>query len=305
MSQAGKQHTGRKKRTTNQQCEVWTSQQRRQRRELGQNFLKHEKTARRIVREAGVTDQDLVVEIGAGSGVLTRPLADEARRVIAIEHDPRWGSLLERSFAASENVEVVVADALSAPLPDEPFRVVASVPFHLTTAILHRLLDDPAQPSERLHLLLQKEVANKHARTAPTTLKTLTWSPWWRFEIGHEVPASAFDPKPKVDARLLVAERRNPPLIAYEHRESFRAFVRAAFDGRGNTVSEALRPYLTKRQIRRLAHDNGFSTHSFSSRLTVYQWAAVFKFMVRAAPQHRWPRSRTKIRVRSERKGCG
>ncbi len=305
MSQVDKQHTRRKKHTANQPCEVWTTQQRQQRRELGQNFLKHEKTARRIVREAGVTDRDLVVEIGAGSGVLTRPLADEARRVIAIEHDPRWGSLLERSFAASENVEVVVADALSTPLADEPFRVVANVPFHLTTAILHRLLDDPAQPSERLHLLLQKEVANKHARTTPTTLKTLTWSPWWRFEIGHEVPASAFDPKPKVDARLLVVQRRDPPLIPYEHREPFRAFARTAFDGRGNTVDKALRPYLTKRQLRRLAHDDGFSTDSFPSQLTVYQWASVFEFMVRAMPQHRWPRSRREIPARPGREGRG
>ena len=305
MSRAGKPHTGRKKRTANQQREVWTTQRRRRRRELGQNFLKHEETARRIVREAGVTNRDLVVEIGAGSGVLTRPLADEAGRVIAVERDPRWASRLERSFAAGENVEVVVADALSAPLPDEPFRVVANVPFYLTTAILHRLLDDPALPSERLHLLLQKEVANKHARSTPTTLKTLTWSPWWRFDVGHEVPASAFDPKPKVDARLLAVRRRNPPLIPYEHRELFRAFVRAAFDGRGNTVDKVLRPYLTDRQLRRLAHDSGFSTGSFPAHLTVYQWAAVFGFMVRAVPQHRWPRSRTEIRARPGREGRG
>jgi 23S rRNA (adenine-N6)-dimethyltransferase len=305
MSRAGKQHTGRKKRTTNQPREVWTTQRRRQRRELDQNFLKHEKTAKRIVREAGITDRDLVVEIGAGSGALTRPLADEARRVIAIERDPRWASRLERSFAAEENVEVVVADALSAPMPDEPFRVVANVPFHLTTAILHRLLDDPTLAPERLHLLLQREVANKHARSTPTTLKTLTWSPWWRFEVGHEVPASAFDPKPKVDARLLGVEKRNPPLVPNEHREPFRAFARAAFDGRGNTVDKVLRPYLTKRQLRRLAHDNGFSTGSFSSQLTVYQWAAVFGFMVRAGPQHRWPRSWTEARARPGREGRG
>ena len=304
MPRTGKQHTGRKKRTTNQPREVWTTQRRRQRRELDQNFLKHEKTAKRIVREAGITDRDLVVEIGAGSGALTRPLADEARRVIAIERDPRWASRLERSFAAEENVEVVVADALSAPLPDEPFRVVANVPFHLTTAILHRHLDDPTLAPERLHLLLQREVANKHARST-TTLKTLTWSPWWRFKVGHEVPASAFDPKPKVDARLLGVEKRNPPLIPNEHREPFRAFARAAFDGRGNTVDKVLRPYLTKRQLRRLAHDNGFSTGSFSSQLTVYQWAAVFGFMVRAVPQHRWPRSRTEIRARPGREGRG
>jgi 23S rRNA (adenine-N6)-dimethyltransferase len=274
---------------------------------LGQNFLKHEKTARKVVREAGVTGQDLVVEIGAGSGALTLPLAEEARRVIAIERDPRWASRLKRSLAERENVEVVVADALSAPLPDEPFRVVASVPFHLTTAILHRLLDDPARPVERLHLLLQKEVTNKLARTTPTTLKTLTWSPWWRFAADHLVPASAFDPKPEVDARLVVVEKRSPPLVAYEHRELFRAFVRSAFDSPGNTVSKALRPYFTKRQIRRLARDNGFFTGSFTSQLTVHQWAAVFGFAVRAVPRHRWPRSpKNDIRGRSSgRKGRG
>lgn len=306
MSQADAQHTRRKKHTSNNRREVWNTEQRQQRRKLSQNFLKHEKTARRIVQEARVTEQDLVVEVGAGSGMLTRSLARTARKVVAVECDPYWASALQQSFAASQNVQIVAADALYTPLPEEPFRVVASLPFHISTAILHRFLDDPAQSPEQIHLLLQKEVATKHARITPTTLKTLTWSPWWRFEAGYEVAASAFDPKPEVDARLLVAAKRNPPLVACERQEQFRAFVREAFDGRGNVVSKALRPFFTRRQIHRLARDNGFSAGSFSSQLTVHQWAAVFEFMVRAVPQHRWPKSRTEqLRVRSERKGRG
>lgn len=221
--------------------------------------------------------------------MLTRPLAKKARKVVAVEYDPYWVSHLQQSFAESENVRVVAADALTAPLPEEPFKVVASLPFQISTAILHRLMDDPERPLERLHLLLQKEVANKHACTAPATLKTLNWSPWWRFETGYQVPAAAFEPKPRVDARLLVAAKRHRPLVAYDQRGAFRAFVREAFEGRGSTVSSALRPYFTKRQIRRLARDNEFSMDSFCSQLTVHQWTAVFEFMVRTVPQRRWP----------------
>lgn len=305
MSQADKQHTGKNKHTSNSRREVWSTQTRQRWRDLGQNFLAHQRTAKRIVREAKVTERDLVVEIGAGSGVLTRALANTARKVVAVEHDPYWASRLEQDFVDSQNVEVVADDALYAPLPDEPFRVVASPPFHISTAILHRLLDDPTQPLEQAHLLLQAEVAAKHARNTPTTLKTLTWSPWWRFEAGCEVLANAFDPKPEVDVRSLVAVKREFQLVAYEHRDLFRALVREAFDGRGNVVSQALQPFFTKRQIHRLARDNGFSTGSFCSQLTVHQWAAVFEFMVRAVPQNRWPGSQTGVRDRAGHKGRG
>jgi 16S rRNA A1518/A1519 N6-dimethyltransferase RsmA/KsgA/DIM1 with predicted DNA glycosylase/AP lyase activity len=92
-----------------------------------------------------------------------------------------------------------------------------------------------------------------------------------------------------VDACLLVAAKREPPLVAHEHRELFRAFVRGAFNGRGNVVGKALRPVFTKKQIRRLAHNNGFSTDSFPSQLTVHQWLSVFKFMVGAVSADCWP----------------
>lgn len=223
---------------------------------------------------------------------------------MAVEYDSFWAARLKQTFSADKNVEVMAGDALSVDLPNEPFRAVANVPFHLTTAILHRLLDDPTQPLELAHLLVQKELARKHARASPTTLKTLGWSPWWRFEAGFELPASAFDPRPEVGACLLVAAKRDSPLVAPEHRELFRAFVRGAFNGRGNVAGKALRPLFTKKQIRRLAHDNGFSTGSFPSQLTVHQWASVFGFMVRAVPQSRWPLPRTAKRG-IERTGRG
>ena len=295
MSPADKRRgSGSSRRAADRGRRAWDQQQRERRRQLSQNFLKDERIAKRVVREAGVTDRDLVVELGAGAGMLTRPLSKRARRVVAVEYDAFLAARLEQSFAANENVEVLAGDALSVDLPNEDFRVVANVPFHIGTAILHRLLDDPARPPDLVHLLVQKELARKHARVSPTTLKTLGWSPWWRFEMGLELPASAFDPSPEVGACLLVAAKRGTPLVAYEHRELFRAFVAAAFNGRGNVVGKALRPVFTGRQIRRLALDKGFSTGSFPSNLTVHQWASTFEFMIRAVPRSRWPRSTTK-----------
>lgn len=109
-----------KRRSADQKRGVWDQQRRKIRRELGQNFLKDKRTAREIVRAAGVTDEDLVVEFGAGAGMLTRSLSERARRVVAVEYDPLWAASLGQSFAADERVEVVAADALSVPLPEEP-----------------------------------------------------------------------------------------------------------------------------------------------------------------------------------------
>ncbi len=280
----------------------WSNEQRERRRELGQNFLKGERVARRVVAESGVGKDDLVVELGAGGGMLTRQLARVARRVVAVEYDPHWATQLRERFSDDDNVRVVQGDALTVVLPSEPFVVVANVPFNATTPILHRLLDDPTAPLRAAHLLVQKQVALKHARLAPTTLKTLNWSPWYGFSAGLELPADAFYPKPQVDVCLMVAAKRGPPLVEPHHRHLFWAFVRRAFEGRGNSVGKTLRPFFTKPQLRRLARDNGFSLDFPPSMLTVHQWANVFDFMILMTPRDRWPSPRRQAKRESRRR---
>ena len=279
----------------------WSREQRKRRRELGQNFLTDKRVARRIAAESGVGEDNLVVELGAGGGMLTRQLARAAREVVAVEYDPCWAMRLRERFCDDENVRVVQGDALTVGLPKEPFVVVANIPFAITTPILHRLLDDPTAPLRSAHLLVQKQVALKHARLTPTTLKTLNWSPWYGFSAGLELPADAFHPKLEINACLMVASKRDPPLVAPHHRHLFRALVRQAFEGHGNSVSETLRPFFTKPQLRRLARDNGFSLDCFPSMLTVRQWASVFGSMMMIAPRSRWPSSRGQAKRESRR----
>jgi 23S rRNA (adenine-N6)-dimethyltransferase len=260
------------------------------RRELGQNFLRDERTARRIVDESGVRRDDLVIEIGAGGGMLTRQLARTAGRVVAVECDPFWVARLKERFSAYGNVLVVRADARELELPEEPFVVVANIPFQFTTSLLHRLLDDPTSALRCAHLVVQKQVARKHAGKERTTLKTLNWSPWYEFSAGLGLPADAFNPRPRVDACLMVAAKRGPPLVEPGHRHLFRALAHRAFEGRGNSLGKVLRPTFTRTQLRRLASDNGFSLNSYPSELTVYQWTSVFDFMVTMIPPDLWPR---------------
>src|SRR3712207_5571795 len=136
MSRRGERHTAR---GADRKREEWSDEQRKWRRQLGQNFLKDKQVARRIVEVAGVDNDDLIVEIGAGGGMLTRRLARVAREVIAVEYDPHWFGHLKERFSGDGHVRVVCADALRVELPREPFRVVANVPFCITTSVLHRL----------------------------------------------------------------------------------------------------------------------------------------------------------------------
>jgi 23S rRNA (adenine-N6)-dimethyltransferase len=283
------------KRNAHPDHKKWSYKRKKSRRELGQNFLKDKRIARRIVAKSGVGDSDLVVELGAGGGMLTRQLARVSRQVVAVEYDPHWALHLRERFSGDDKVRVVEGEALTARFPKEPFVVVANIPFNVTTSILHRLLDDPTAPLRAAYLLVQKQVALKHARSTPTTLKTLNWSPWYRFSAGLELPADAFHPKPEVDACLMVAAKRDPPLVDPHHRHLFRALVRQAFAGRGTSVGETLRPVFTKTQLCRLARDNGFSVDFFPSMITAHQWASVFDVMIQRVPRDRWPSPRRPI----------
>jgi 23S rRNA (adenine-N6)-dimethyltransferase len=199
------------------------------RRALAQNFLRSRALADKLVREAEVSRGDLVLELGAGTGVLTAALARRAARVLAVELDPAWAQRLLERFAASAGVFVVQGDALRFPLPGEPFRVVANLPFNRTTALMRRLLDDPAGALTSADFVVQEEVARKRARNRGAAL-TVSWAPWFEFALGARLPPQAFRPVPRTRAAVLRIRRRAEPLLPAEGSSSFARFVRAGFE---------------------------------------------------------------------------
>lgn len=191
----------------------------------GRHFLAP-RFAAELVRGFDVRRGDLVVEVGAGTGRLTRQLARAAGLVLAIELDPELARGLARSASSWPNVYVHEGDALETAFPTSPYRVVGNVPFGITTALLRRLTDDVNL--ERLDLILQLEPARKRAAGRGSVLSVL-WATSWRFEVRRHIPARAFHPSPTVDAAWLVGQRRAQPLVDRSERRSFEQFVRRGF----------------------------------------------------------------------------
>lgn len=184
------------------------------RRTLGQNFLVDRPLVDQFISDIGIVPGELVIDLGAGSGALTIPLAAAGARVWAVERDDMWAHQLKETTASSAlDVRVIRADLRAFRFPKEPFRVVANPPFNLTTETLSKLLDQPNDRLRRVDLILQREVVRKHATEPPTSLRTAAWAPWWQFSMGRVIPARAFRPRPSVDAAVLSASRRQPSVL--------------------------------------------------------------------------------------------
>lgn len=223
-----------------------------------QHFLRSRALAAELVRDACVGSDDVVVDIGAGGGRLTAELARVARRVIAVELDPRLAGKLRSRWG---NVEVVVGDAASFPLPRTPFRVVANLPFDRTTDLLHLLLDDPRTPLLRADLIVEWAVARKRAVPWPSTLNGVVWGAFYETTVARRLPRSAFEPPPSVDAGVLVYRRRGEPLVPSELARAYRRFVATGF-------RRGLRAVAPPRAVRRV---------TAASHLDPYQWAELFR----------------------------
>lgn len=247
--------------------------------EFGQHFLAGERLAAELVARAGVGPADLVVEIGAGTGVLTRALARRAGRVLAIELDPRLAAKARGRLAAHDNVEVVTADALRLPLPRRPFRVVANLPFGSTAAMLRRLLDDPRSPLQRADLILQEEAARRYAAVRPATPQRVRWGTWYELRVQRRVAPASFSPPPRVSAAVLVASRRTPPLVPVAGRHRLDALLRHGFREPRAPLRRTLVPPLSLGQLRRLARDLDFPLDARAADLDARQWAGILAFL--------------------------
>jgi 23S rRNA (adenine-N6)-dimethyltransferase len=173
----------------------------RSRRAWGWHALADEWAAR-IVADAGVQPGELVVDIGAGNGVLTAQLVEAGARVVAVELYPGRARHLRERFAGAP-VTVVEADALSLRLPRRPFRVVASPPYAISSPLLDMLLT----PRSRLvaaDLVLSRAVVRRYTDGRRAGAGGRRWS----LRVGRPLPRQAFRPPPKVDSSVLVIRRR-------------------------------------------------------------------------------------------------
>jgi len=244
------------------------------RRTLSQNFLVDRRAIDALVDGSGVGNGDLVVDIGAGNGLISAALVRRGAQVLAIERDPSLAERLRAKFATWPAVTVVEGDVLETLLPDKPFSVVANLPFGITTKILRHLLDSDALA--RADVIVQAEVARKRGSGGRGTLLNACWEPWFEFATGARIAASAFRPRPRVDAAVLIVTRRSPPLVDPASRRDYVDFVTAAFEGARPTVASALARSIPRSRFAGLARELGFGADALPSHLDVSQWAGLF-----------------------------
>ena len=240
---------------------------------LGQHFLKSPKLAASLVRQTSVSSSDLIVEVGAGDGMLTKELARCAARVIAVEVDPMLATALIKRFSNNEKVLVVAGDFFELPSPGRRFRVFGNIPFDKTTRLLRHLLDSARDPMFRADLVVQRGAAIK--RTQRWNLLNLCWAPWWEFATTARIPSRAFKPPPSVDAALLTISKRKAPLLPERDAPAFVRFARVAWPA--TDVRTAMNRHVPGGYLRKLSMQLRFSLSASPGQLDVHQWIALYR----------------------------
>lgn len=214
---------------------------------LGQNFLVNMQALNNITRAAELSKQDHVLEIGPGLGILTEQLCLHAKEVTAIELDDSIIPALKKNLGANTNVEIIRQDALQTRLPHHPYKLVANIPYYITSPILNHFLQ-PQTPEQLrpslIVLLVQKEVAQKIcAGDGDQSVLSLQVQAFGKPEIVCLVGKNSFFPQPKVDSAVLKIVTFPTPRIG--DNKTFFHLIKTAFGQKRKTLGNSLKELLS------------------------------------------------------------
>lgn len=239
----------------------------------GIHLLRDPAVSARMVRSSGAGPGDLVMELGAGLGALTAPLAATGARVIAVERDPRFVAKLERRFAGIGEVRVVEADARSVMLPRRPYAVVANIPYAISTALLRRLLDPEATSVEAADLLVEWGFAKRMTDARPRDLEVAWWQARFELSIAARVRPGSFRPAPSVDSAHLVIRRRAD--VSRPQARLARKLLQDAYRAPRRPVREVLGAHVPKKRAHRLLTSTGIDPPVVAGTIPTTTWLAL------------------------------
>lgn len=248
---------------------------------LGQNFLVDQRSLVKVVNAANLQGDELVLEVGAGLGSLTRLLSDRSKEVLAIEFDRNLMPALRFALQDISNVRIIEADILKLDLAelvkDSDFIVVANIPYYLTSALIRKLLEG-TKPADRIVLTVQREVAVRVlASDGKSSLLSLSVQMYGDATIAGYIPARAFYPSPKVESAILSIQVHPEPKVPAEIIDSIFKIAKAGFSQKRkqlrNSMSAGLG--LEAKQVEEILRRIGIDPRLRAQELLLADWATI------------------------------
>lgn len=260
---------------------------------LSQNFIKNEIAIKRIIQKAGISKNDIVLEIGPGSGALTVHIVKVAKRVIAIEKDTVYAEQLQKQFEGNSNVQIRVQDFMRATLPRDSYIVLSNPPFSIFNAIVKKLLFAPLPP-EKIIIFAQREAAERLVMKKRAYELGVLTEPWFEYSIIDRLHREDFSPRPNVDVVVLQITKRSTPLsdIVDSNRAEYMSFIEHVFAQQGKHLEAALKNIFTHEQWKRICRSMNIPIKISATQLETKNWVQLFE------SYERFVSSEKKLRIR-------
>ncbi len=248
--------------------------------ELGQNWLRDRAMLEAIADEADLSISDTVLEIGPGLGTLTSELLRRAGNVAAVELDSERAAKLPAQFPG-KNLTVINEDILSYDLERLPtgYKVVANVPYYITSKIIEKLMTASNRPSV-IVILVQKEVAERIvARPGGMSILAISAQIFAKTHLGIEIPRQFFTPVPKVDSQVVVLEVRDKPLVLEKDQKAFFRVVKAGFANKRKKLRSSMSAGLaiSKSDAEKLLRQAGIDPDLRAEDLSIDDWIRLMR----------------------------
>jgi len=250
---------------------------------LGQNFLADHNSLLKIVRDSGVDMEDEVLEIGAGIGSLTRVLATNAKKVVAVEIDRHLFPALEAVTQPFPNIQLVQGDILKIPITDlfeqEGYKVVANIPYYISSALIRYFLESEVRPG-RIVFTMQQEVAERIVNVdQKMSLLSLSVQIYGKATITSHIPSACFIPEPNVDSSVLVIDVFPDPVLQPVEIDVLFKLAHAAFNQKRKMLRSSLKAILGRGADSAvdILEQAGISSQERPEALTLDDWIRLTK----------------------------
>lgn len=258
----------------------------------GQHLLHNKKIIEELLKQARISKNDTVLDLGAGKGAVTTYLDKKAGKVLAVENDPDYVEVLKEKGLT--NTRIINQDILQFHLPKEKFAVVANIPFSITTPIMKMLMNRPANGFQRGVFIVENGAAKRFTSSVVKDGYVVLWRMYFDITYVRGISRMNFSPPPKVDGAIMQIKRKANPLIPLKDAQIFQRLADYVLKYPRASVDDALRGVFTVPQIKHVKRNLGLKTDIPVAAMSEEQWAKIHESMVLHVPRFRWPKNRKK-----------